>query len=264
MSAIPFTMKNSVLDMKNDAFTLIEMMVAMAIFSIVMAGVITAFHEQLRMHSKQQKITGMQQNARTALYFMTRELKMAGYDPIGSAGTGIWPVIDRHDAVVITMDVTGGETDGIDNDGDGEDDNQAEENYGDGKTGGSNEVITYALKNGQLTRASGKGSPQALADHIDALDFEYFGVNPLTPNCSDDCHLDLAQAAANPDSIRFVQVSIISRSGPDTKSGDFKEFDNSVYQNQLGKTMLDKQADPDSVRRLFLTAEINLRNQGLR
>lgn len=264
MSAIPVSMQNKALVMKNNAFTLIEMMVAMAIFSIVMAGVIAAFHGQLRLRSQQHSISCMQQNARTALYFMTRELMMAGYDPKGSAGTGIKPAANRHDTVVVSMDVTGGESDGVDNDGDGDQDNYQEDVFGDGAADDSNEVITYALKNGQLTRASGNGSPQVLADNIDTLDFEYFGLNPHDPNCGNNCHLDLAQAAADPDAIRFVQVSIISRSNSETAANNMRAYDDSIYRNQLGKIILNKETKPDRMRRLVLSTEINLRNQGLK
>jgi len=257
-------MQSRTLLINNDAFSLIEIMVAMAIFSIIMACVIGAFHEQLRMHSKQQSISGMQQNVRTAMYFITRELMMAGFDPTGSADTGIKPIANRHDAVMVSMDVTGGESDGIDNDGDGKHDNLQEAIFGDGKADDSNEVITYALKNGLLTRASAGGSPQTLADNIDALDFEYFGLNPLDPTCYDNCHLDLTQAAADPEAIRIVQISIISHSGPETATGRFKAYDDSIYYNQLGKVILDKQTKPDRMRRLALSTEIRIRNQGLK
>lgn len=246
------------------AFSLIEVMVAMAIFSIIMAAVITAFQAQLKLNSTQQCVSAMQQNARAAMYFMAKELMMAGFDPTGKAGTGIQPVADRHDAVTLSMDVTGGESDGVDNDGDGETDSLLEAQFGDGKTDGSNEVITYALNNGQLTRASQGGSPQALADNIDVLDFEYFGLDPLDPACIDDCHLDLDQATAAPGAIRIVQVSIIARSGSKNGAPRYPLLDDAVYRNQLGKIILDKQTEPDSVRRLLLSAEINLRNQGLK
>jgi len=236
----------------------------MAIFSIIMAGVIAAFHEQLKLNNAQQGVSAMQQNARTAMYFLVRELMMAGFDPRGTANAGIKPVTGRHDAVTLTMDVTGGESDGVDNDSDGETDNLLEEDFGDGNTDDSNEVITYALKNGLLTRASGNGSPQALADNIDALDFEYFGLNPLDPDCVDDCHLDLAQAVADPDAIRMVQVSIIARSALKTRSPGSPLLDNSIYRNQLGKIILDKQTKPDRRQRLALSTAINLRNQGLK
>ena len=257
-------MQSRTLLINNDAFSLVEIMVAMAIFSIIMACVIGAFHEQLRMHSKQQSISGMQQNVRTAMYFITRELMMAGFDPTGSANTGIKPIANRHDAVMVSMDVTGGESDGIDNDGDGKHDNLQEAIFGDGKADDSNEVITYALKNGQLTRASGNGSPQVLADNIDTLDFEYFGLNPHDPDCGDNCHLDLSQAAADPDAIRFVQVSIISRSNSETAAKNMRVYDDSIYHNQVGKIILNKEKNPDRMRRLLLSTEINLRNQGLR
>jgi len=250
--------------MNDSAFSLIEVMVAMAIFSIIMAGVIAAFHEQLKLNNAQQGVSAMQQNARTAMYFLAREIMMAGFDPTGMANAGIKPVTDRHDAVILSMDVTGGESDGVDNDSDGETDNLLEADFGDGETDDSNEMITYALKNGQLTRASGGGSPQALADNIDALDFEYFGLNPLDPDCIDDCHLDLDQAAADPDAIRIVQVSIIACSKSGTRSHGYPLWDDSIYRNQLGKIILDKQTKPDRMRRLILSTEINLRNQGLK
>jgi type IV pilus assembly protein PilW len=250
--------------MNSKAFSLIEVMVAMAIFSILMAGVIAAFHEQLKLNSSQQSVSAMQQNARTAMYFMARELMMAGFDPTGTADTGIKPVAGRHDAVTLSMDVTGGESDGVDNDGDGKTDGLLEAGFGDGKADDSNEVITYALNNGQLTRASKGGFPQALADNIDVLDFEYFGLDPLDPGCIDDCHLDLDQATAAPGAIRIVQVSIIARSGSNDAAHRYPLLDDAVYRNQLGKIILDKQTEPDSVRRLLLSAEINLRNQGLK
>jgi len=245
-------------------FTLIEMMVSMAIFSIVMSGIIAAFHEQLKLHSRQQKVSEMQQNARTAMHFMARELRMAGFDPTGMAGTGIRPVPNRHDAVTVSMDVTGGESDGIDNDGDGVADNRQEEACGDGTTDGANEIITYALKDGKLTRASAGGSPQTLAVNIDALDFEYFGLNSQDPLCQNNCHLSIAGATANPDDIRIVQVSIISRSGIGSPAGRFHETDDTIYRNQVGKIILNKQTRPDRIRRLMLSTEIRLRNQGLR
>ena len=77
-------------------------------------------------------------------------------------------------------------------------------------------------------------------------------------------HLDLAWAAANPDAIRVVQVSIISQSGPETASNRFYNRDDSIYYNQLGKIILNKQIKPDRVRRLMLSTEIRLRNQGLK
>jgi prepilin-type N-terminal cleavage/methylation domain-containing protein len=250
--------------MNSGAFSLIEVMVAMAIFSIIMAAVIAAFHEQLKMNNAQQGVSAMQQNARTAMYFLARELMMAGFDPTGTANAGIKPITDRHDAVTLTMDVTGGESDGVDNDNDGKTDNLLEKHFGDGKTDDSNEVVTYALNNGQLTRASAGGSPQVLAGNIDALDFEYFGLNPLDPDCADDCHLDLDQAAADPDAIRMVLVSIITRSPSRTRSLGFPLLDDSIYRNPLGKIILDKQTKPDTVRRLALSTAIKLRNQGLK
>ena len=249
--------------MGSKGFSLVEVMVATAILGIVMAGIVTAFHEQLSLHSRQRNTSEMQQNVRTAMYFITRDLQMAGYDPVGTAGSGIQPVPGRHDAMALSMDVTGGDADSIDNDGDGETDNPQEEGFGDGSTDGPNEIIAYALNANKLTRASGNGSPQTLAANIDVLDFEYFGLNPLDPLCNTDCHMDINRAATNPDDIRIVQVSIIARAGAAAGAGGHQALDRSIYYTQVGKVILNKEKNPDRERRFMLSSEIRLRNQGL-
>ena len=62
-------------------FSLLELMVAMAIASVLMAGIYTFYHNQLKTHITQQEMVDMQQDARAAMYMMTREIRMAGYDP---------------------------------------------------------------------------------------------------------------------------------------------------------------------------------------
>jgi glycosyltransferase involved in cell wall biosynthesis len=76
-------------------------------------------------------------------------------------------------------------------------------------------------------------------------------LNPLDSLCKGHCHLDLAWAAANPDAIRVVQVSIISQSGPETASTRFYDRDDSIYCNQLGKIILNKKIKPDTKLIIF-------------
>ncbi len=59
----------------------------MAIASVLMAGIYTFYHNQLKTHITQQEMVDMQQDARAAMYMMTREIRMAGYDPLNTGAT---------------------------------------------------------------------------------------------------------------------------------------------------------------------------------
>lgn len=66
--------------MKNrKGFTLIELCVAMAIASFVMAAIYSVYRAQTQSHRNQQLVVEMQQNMRAAMYLLEREIRMAGY-----------------------------------------------------------------------------------------------------------------------------------------------------------------------------------------
>lgn len=79
------------MDLKKNCqgFTLIEIIVAIAIASIVMAGVFSTYKGQQDAHMGQVQVLEMQQNIRAALHVMLKEIRMAGYDPQGTSGAGI-------------------------------------------------------------------------------------------------------------------------------------------------------------------------------
>ena len=62
-------------------FTLIEIMVALALSGMVMAGIAATYHFQARSYVTQSEVTDTVQSARAAIYFLERELRMAGADP---------------------------------------------------------------------------------------------------------------------------------------------------------------------------------------
>jgi type IV pilus assembly protein PilW len=74
---------------RNDGFTLVEMLVAMAIGAIVMAAVYSTYSTQQKSYILQEQVSAMQQNIRAAMYYMTRDIRMAGCDPTGNANAGI-------------------------------------------------------------------------------------------------------------------------------------------------------------------------------
>ena len=66
--------------MKNrKGFTLIELCVAMAIATFVMAAIYSVYRAQTQSHRTQQLVVQMQQNMRAAMYLLEREIRMAGY-----------------------------------------------------------------------------------------------------------------------------------------------------------------------------------------
>jgi len=60
-------------------FTLIEILITMAVVSIIMVAVVAAFDVQQKSQVKQQLISEVQQNARAAMYLLAWDVRMAGY-----------------------------------------------------------------------------------------------------------------------------------------------------------------------------------------
>jgi len=64
----------------NNGFTLIELLIAMAIASLVFAGVILSVNVQQSSNASQSQQLQLQALLRSAMYYMTSEIRMAGYD----------------------------------------------------------------------------------------------------------------------------------------------------------------------------------------
>ena len=60
-------------------FTLVELLVVMAIFSIIMGGIYSVFVRSNRVYISQEEIVAAQQEARSALDILGREIRMAGF-----------------------------------------------------------------------------------------------------------------------------------------------------------------------------------------
>jgi type IV pilus assembly protein PilW len=238
-------------------FSLIELLVALAVSGIVMALIAAAYQAQLRSHNTQNQVLDMQQNLRTAMIMIQSDLRMAGIDPTGHAGAGI--TVAGASTITMTMDVTGGETDGedndwdelvdegndsIDNDLDGSVDEADEQEWFDGEIDDPPlpaESITYAISGaGNLIR-----DLQVVATNIEVFDLVYLDAN--------------GTVTADTDDIRSVQVTLIANIGAPAGLS-YLQRDSRIYRNQQGTIILDKSAAPDNIRRRMLTAEVKLRN----
>ena len=143
---------------EDGGFTLIELMVSIAIGLVVLASVATTFTSQTRAYSAQEQINQMEQNLRGALDIMSREIKMAGYKPNGGTVTGV--VSYSSTGLTIQADL----------DGDG-----AVLASGTGSSTAYEQIVyAYDSANKKITRQVGDGSVTTLADNISAFSFTYY------------------------------------------------------------------------------------------
>ncbi len=74
--------------MNRKGITLIELLVALTISGVLVAGVYRTFVSQQHTFTVQDQVVDMQQNVRLAINRMTRELRMAGFGGEGISGMG--------------------------------------------------------------------------------------------------------------------------------------------------------------------------------
>jgi len=70
-------------------FTLVEIMVGLAILSIAFGTIYNSFTQLNRSYTTESVKAGVQQGARIAVEFMVQDIRLAGLDPLGTAGAGI-------------------------------------------------------------------------------------------------------------------------------------------------------------------------------
>ena len=68
--------------------TLIELLIALVISAILIAGIYRGFIHQQRTYATQEQVADMQQNVRIAISRMMREIRMAGFGGVGNVLSG--------------------------------------------------------------------------------------------------------------------------------------------------------------------------------
>ncbi len=160
-------------------FSLLEVLVAMAVFSIVLFAIYTTFESSMGTYAKGDLKTEIQQNARGAMELMVRDIRLAGFFPEDFSPTPIPPAAEPPGCVgppftgistaTFTQITICGDVDGDD----------------------SNELVTYTWfgdTNGdtiidpgeneirrQVTEDVGAGAQtEVVAVYISAFQFSYF------------------------------------------------------------------------------------------
>ncbi len=88
--------------LSNKGFTLVELMVAMVLTTIIGAVLYTSFISQQRIYTTQGQVVEMQQNIRAAMAVLAREIMLAGYDPENTGAFGITDI--GNNTITFTID----------------------------------------------------------------------------------------------------------------------------------------------------------------
>ncbi len=165
-------------------FTLMEMVIALGISAIVLAGLGKVFISQQKMRASQNQVIEMHQNLRSAMLLLTEEIQRAGYDPTGEyAGQTGFTKIHA----------------GTDND---DDSGQMEFSYYDEKKHGLHKAVIRLFDSGNdpgntKDEIQMKPGGQSIADNIDSMTFAFFDKN--------------GQETQVPENVRSVAIFLTAR-----------------------------------------------------
>jgi prepilin-type N-terminal cleavage/methylation domain-containing protein len=132
-------------------FTLIEVLMCIAILSIVFGTIYQTFDTFNRAYTTENVVAGVQQKTRNGVEFMVHDIRLAGLDPLGTAGAGF--LAAGTTALQFTTDT----------------------NF-DGDIGDPFENITYAL-NGTLLEQTNHLGNETLLDRVTGLTFSFLDAD---------------------------------------------------------------------------------------
>ena len=91
--------------MKEKGVTLIELVVALAISAILIAGIYRAFIHQQKSYATQEQVADMQQNVRVAINRLMREIRMAGFGNVQDVLPVTFPGVGRTYPNIVNPDL---------------------------------------------------------------------------------------------------------------------------------------------------------------
>ena len=161
-------------------FTLVEVLISIAILSILFGTIYRTFDIFGRSYTKENVKAGIQQKARIGIELMARDIRLAGLDPMGQTTAGF--IVADTDATSIRL--------------------AADLNF-DGDLMDPFEDITYSLNGDRLEQTSNTGtgmSVDTLMDNVTDLTFTYLDAG--------DTALALPLSAVSADMITSVLISL--------------------------------------------------------
>ena len=136
---------------KSGGFTLVELLMCIAILSIIFGTVYNTFDMFIRSFTKENVSAGVQQKARLAVDLMAQDIRLAGLNPKKDTEDDPEPgiIVSEQSKIQITADL----------------------NY-DGDLADPYENITYALNGDRLEQTNHQGT-ETLIDNVAGLTFTY-------------------------------------------------------------------------------------------
>ena len=172
---------------KERGFTLVELLIAMTIGLIMLTALSSTFFMQRKIYDVQDQVVEMVQNARAAMDMITREIRMAGYDPTGVGFDGI-----TYDAHQLQIQANIDDDENIINADGSYDENE-------------NIIYTYYDENSaypyQIKRKTGNGDFVSFAENIELFTFDYLEADGVTK----------VTTSADNDKIRQIKITITAR-----------------------------------------------------
>lgn len=281
----------------NQGFTLIEILVGLVISVVLLMAIGVSFESQTKSQITQQQVDEMQQNVRAAMYILSEEIRLAGFDTSLDKEAEAGFVTAGPSRIRFTLDVRGdgdGCSDFTDVDADG---NSID--ISDGEANDSCEDITFGfsdeddadgngiadagfamLRRETCTDSDGDGDNDEcstllpMADTIEAIRFVYGYdtdddgvVDGWDVDADNDGDLDVSGAGL--DEIIAVRVTLLAR----TKNliRDFEDVSTYDLDGPDADVDIDGDGNGDGIydppdqtyRRRMLTTVIRCRNMGL-
>ncbi len=203
-------------------FTLIELLVALALTAILTVTIGYAFRVQIFTHKRQEVVAALQQNLRTAMFFIENDLRSAGADPTNNATDAKGNRAGILEASTGTEDTSGFVQISMNR---AKDFSKYNATIGESKNDKS-EILRYLVEPNEktfkvksVTYKDGipQGSPQPIAENIIDLKFAYFDKNSAEIATDSTGNIQ----SENLNDIRRVKVTHI-RSNP-TRCGGYSK-----------------------------------------
>lgn len=199
--------------------TLVELMVALAVGGIAMAGIYGVYNAQMKAHVTQAAVVDNQQNLRNAVFFLQNAIRMAGFDPSRGVRTSDANYTDANKRLGLLPQTNFSNlcynlicASGFTNVGTGANSIAFTLDWN-GDAGGTGigviqkldtEIVAFRhnAANRTIERYGAESGWREVAENIASLEFTYFDQNGIEiTNLSTKAQLDL---------VRSIQVTVVS------------------------------------------------------